>query len=70
VRKVVYELRSVPNQISYESVYNSVFPYRDTISQKIYEMANKVALVTRGEFTYNLQNYTYDELKDTCIDEG
>ena len=67
MKKVVYELRSVPNQVAYDSVYCTNFPYRNHASQRIYEMANKVAQASRLESVYNVRDYSHYELKDTML---
>lgn len=59
MRKVVYELRSEPNRIVFESVYILNVPYRHR-----YEVTNIVAQAIRLEPVYNVRDYSLGELKD------
>ena len=59
MRKVVYELRSEPHRMAYESVYILNSPYRHR-----YELTNIVVQAIRLEPAYNVRDYSVGELKD------
>ena len=59
MRKVVYELRSEPNRLAYESVYILNSPYRHR-----YELTNIVVQALRLEPAYGVRDYSVGELKE------